>query len=365
MSRRVTGALLAGGAALRRRSRSPRPAARRRSGTEGQAEAAEHRPDHGRRPVGQPAAVPHQDERRDRRQGRHLRQLVRQLLALLPVALDHADRAVRAQPRGAGQPAAHRRLQQARADARQHAAGLAAARGLLHGAHRQVPERLRRDGSGHRGPPGWNEWYGSLDNPDGFTGGTYTAYGYTLNENGQIVHYGSTPGRRRSRRPTRPTSTRRRRPTSSGGGRRADKPFYLSVAPRDPHAEAGLVQLRAATTRAPRPATRAHFAGADAPRGTPTSTRPTSRTSPPTSGTCRCSPRPASDAVDAPLPRPGRGAARRRRPRPERGQHAASSRASSRTRCSSSPPTTASSTASTGCRRGRSACTSPRSGCRS
>src|SRR3954468_13743002 len=24
-------------------------------------------------------------------------------------------------------------------------------------------------------PPGWNEWYGSIDNADGFTGGTYTA----------------------------------------------------------------------------------------------------------------------------------------------------------------------------------------------
>ncbi|MGH2576675.1 MAG: sulfatase family protein, partial [Actinomycetota bacterium] len=42
-------------------------------------------------------------------------------------------------------------------------------------------------------PPGWSEWYGALDDPDAFTGGTYTMYGYTLNENGSIVHYGSTP----------------------------------------------------------------------------------------------------------------------------------------------------------------------------
>jgi hypothetical protein len=42
-------------------------------------------------------------------------------------------------------------------------------------------------------PPGWTEWYGALDDPDAFTGGTYTMYGYTLNENGAIVHYGSTP----------------------------------------------------------------------------------------------------------------------------------------------------------------------------
>jgi arylsulfatase A-like enzyme len=86
-------------------------------------------------------------------------------------------------------------------------------------------------------PPGWNEWYGSLDNPDAFTGGTYTAYGYTLNENGQIVHYGSTPD------VVDPATyqtdvysqkaadfIRRRAPSR--------KPFYLSVAPRDPHSEA-------------------------------------------------------------------------------------------------------------------------------
>ncbi len=62
--------------------------------------------------------------------------------------------AVRAQPRGAEQHAAHRRLQQARPDDEQHPAGLAAGLGLLHGAYRQVPERLRHDGPGHRGPTG-------------------------------------------------------------------------------------------------------------------------------------------------------------------------------------------------------------------
>ncbi len=86
-------------------------------------------------------------------------------------------------------------------------------------------------------PPGWNEWYGSLDDPDGYTGGTYTAYGYTLNENGRIVHYGSTPGV--ADPATYQTDVysqkaadfiRRRAPSR--------KPFYLSVAPRDPHAEA-------------------------------------------------------------------------------------------------------------------------------
>jgi N-acetylglucosamine-6-sulfatase len=38
-------------------------------------------------------------------------------------------------------------------------------------------------------PPGWSEWYGS---PDPL--GTYSFYGYTLNENGQLVKYGNNPG---------------------------------------------------------------------------------------------------------------------------------------------------------------------------
>ena len=86
-------------------------------------------------------------------------------------------------------------------------------------------------------PPGWNEWFGSLDNPDAFTGGTYTAYGYTLNENGQIVHYGSTPD------VVDPATYQ----TDVYSQKAADfirrvapsrQPFYLSLAPRDPHGEA-------------------------------------------------------------------------------------------------------------------------------
>ncbi|MBM3667175.1 MAG: hypothetical protein FJW90_06780 [Actinobacteria bacterium] len=29
-------------------------------------------------------------------------------------------------------------------------------------------------------PAGWSEWYGALDDPDAYIGGTYTMYGYTL-----------------------------------------------------------------------------------------------------------------------------------------------------------------------------------------
>ena len=86
-------------------------------------------------------------------------------------------------------------------------------------------------------PPGWNEWYGSLDNPDGFPGGTYTAYGYTLNENGQIVHYGSTPD---VVDPATYQTDVYSQKAADFISRRAPsrQPFYLSVAPRDPHSEA-------------------------------------------------------------------------------------------------------------------------------
>jgi N-acetylglucosamine-6-sulfatase len=85
-------------------------------------------------------------------------------------------------------------------------------------------------------PPGWSEWYGSLDDPDAFTGGTYTMYGYTLNENGSVVHYGSTPD------VVDPATYQ----TDVYSAKAADyirrrapkrKPFYLSVAPLAPHSE--------------------------------------------------------------------------------------------------------------------------------
>jgi N-acetylglucosamine-6-sulfatase len=85
-------------------------------------------------------------------------------------------------------------------------------------------------------PPGWSEWYGSLDNPDAFAGGTYTAYGYTLNENGSLVHYGSTPDvvdpatYQTDVYSAKAADFIRRRAPSR-------QPFYLSLAPRDPHAE--------------------------------------------------------------------------------------------------------------------------------
>ncbi len=91
-------------------------------------------------------------------------------------------------------------------------------------------------------PPGWNEWYGSLDNAPGGDfkkygyGGTYTMYGYLLNENGKIVHYGTTPGAIDGRTYQTDVYTskavrfiRQRAPEA--------KPFFLSVASLAPHVE--------------------------------------------------------------------------------------------------------------------------------
>jgi arylsulfatase A-like enzyme len=86
-------------------------------------------------------------------------------------------------------------------------------------------------------PPGWSEWYGALDDPDSFTGGTYTMYGYTLNENGSIVHYGSTPN---VVDPATYQTDVYANKAVDFISRRApkDKPFYLSVAPLASHTEA-------------------------------------------------------------------------------------------------------------------------------
>jgi N-acetylglucosamine-6-sulfatase len=113
-------------------------------------------------------------------------------------------------------------------------------------------------------PPGWNEWYGSIDNPDQFTGGTYTAYGYTLNENGHVVHYGTTPN-------TVDPATYQTDVYSQKAAdfimRRApsNKPFYLSVAPRDPHSEAAACDCAGDNPRAA-PRYEGKLAGLTAPR---------------------------------------------------------------------------------------------------
>jgi N-acetylglucosamine-6-sulfatase len=72
-------------------------------------------------------------------------------------------------------------------------------------------------------PPGWSEWYGSVD-PS-----TYRFYGYTLNENGRLVAYGNDHGSYQADVYTAKATDfiRRRAP----GG-----PFFLNVAYLAPHA---------------------------------------------------------------------------------------------------------------------------------
>src|SRR5262245_56920407 len=114
-------------------------------------------------------------------------------------------------------------------------------------------------------PPGWSEWYGALDDPDAYTGGTYTMYGYTLNENGQVVHYGSTPDVVDP--PTYQTDVysakaadfvRRRAPSV--------KPFYLNVAPLASHGEAERACNCAGNNPRAAPRDEGTFAGEPLPR---------------------------------------------------------------------------------------------------
>ena len=72
-------------------------------------------------------------------------------------------------------------------------------------------------------PPGWTEWYGSVD-PS-----TYRFYGYTLNENGQLVTYGDDPGSYQADVYARKAVEIIRR----RAGKR--QPFFLSVAFLAPH----------------------------------------------------------------------------------------------------------------------------------
>ena len=72
-------------------------------------------------------------------------------------------------------------------------------------------------------PPGWTEWYGSID-PS-----TYRFYNYTLNENGRLVTYGSDPASYQADVYARKGVDAIRRLATAGA------PFFLSVAFLAPH----------------------------------------------------------------------------------------------------------------------------------
>jgi arylsulfatase A-like enzyme len=72
-------------------------------------------------------------------------------------------------------------------------------------------------------PPGWDDWQGSVD-PS-----TYQAYGYTINDNGHLVHY----GHRARDYQTDVYATRAERFIKENSG----KPFFLWVTPNAPHTQ--------------------------------------------------------------------------------------------------------------------------------
>ena len=110
-------------------------------------------------------------------------------------------------------------------------------------------------------PPGWGEWYGSVD-PS-----TYRMWGYTLNENGTLVTYGQDD----VEDPALYQTDVYARKAVDYINRKApgDKPFFLSVAPLAPHQEIGWAATHG--NRNPRPAPRHRGAFADAPLPMPLS----------------------------------------------------------------------------------------------
>jgi N-acetylglucosamine-6-sulfatase len=114
----------------------------------------------------------------------------------------------------------------------------------------------------HTVPPGWNEWYGTVDNRH--VGGNYSAYGYTLNENGRLVHYGSKPS---VVDPAAYQTDVFSRMAADFIRRRApsDHPFFLYIAPRDPHVEPASCRCYGNNPRAA-PRYEKTFAGLTAPR---------------------------------------------------------------------------------------------------
>ena len=116
----------------------------------------------------------------------------------------------------------------------------------------------------HAVPPGWNQWYGTLDNPHLSPDGYYASYGYTLNENGSIVHYGTTP---RAVDPPAYQTNVFSRLADAFIRRRAssDQPFFLYIAPRDPHVEPTSCNCEGDNPRPP-PGYAGRFKGLKAPR---------------------------------------------------------------------------------------------------
>lgn len=96
----------------------------------------------------------------------------------------------------------------------------------------------------HRVPPGWGEWYGSVD-PS-----SYRMWGYTLNENGALRTYGRRGGSHPANYQTDVYAAKAADYIDRHASDR--RPFFLSVAPLAPHTELGVPKR----PRDPRPAPR-------------------------------------------------------------------------------------------------------------
>lgn len=107
-------------------------------------------------------------------------------------------------------------------------------------------------------PPGWGEWYGSVD-PS-----TYRMWGYTLNENGTLVTYGQDA----VEDPALYQTDVYARKAVNYINRKApgEAPFFLSVAPLAPHTEGGWAASNGNRNPRPAPRHRGTFADATLPR---------------------------------------------------------------------------------------------------
>ena len=205
-------------------------------------------------------------------------------------------------------------------------------------------------------PPGWSEWHAAAPNDQ-------DVYNYTLNENGTLVHYGQRSGRLQAGRADREGGRLRRPPgaeadsrSSSGSPTRRPTSAARTRTRTRPSTAAGRREAGAA----PRPRLRLR-AAAEAPelqRGG--RLRQAGRDPEPPAlerGSDRRHP--------AQVPLRARVAAVGGRGGQEGRRRAEGEAASSTTRCSSTRPTTATSTASTGSRKASCTSTRSRSGCRS
>jgi arylsulfatase A-like enzyme len=107
-------------------------------------------------------------------------------------------------------------------------------------------------------PEGWTEWYGAVDPT------TYRTYGYTLNENGRLVTYGSPLVEDASSYQT--DVLRNKALDAIRRASASPQPFFLSLTPLAPHHEERNLWGRIGTTLRPAPRHRGAFASLPLPR---------------------------------------------------------------------------------------------------